>query len=637
MNPTLIINRVVIFNHDIPVYDEKFHTGVNIIRGDNSSGKSTIANFIFYGLGGDFSAWNSDAEKCTTLSIEVKLNNLILTLRRNIVSKEKQGMFIFKGSYDDSIKANYHNWNYYNYSNIKEKSNFSKILFELLGFPEIKGELDTTISMHQILRLLYIDQKSLTNSFFKTESFDSLITRVTVFELLIGLYDNDLYSNRIAQKNLEKEIDLDSKQYKSIYDIYNSSTNQIEKNFIEEKIKNLRLELKKTNDIISYIYDKQNIPTEIIGNKKNIFEIKDELNKTQSIFLELSSESSVLTNEIADSSFFIETLERRKKALDVSLITKNELENIDFTNCPQCFSEKKISSSIHICSLCKEPIENTEQKYLLQIARMQQELNFQIKESKDIMNYRMSKLEKKNIEIDLIRQKLLTINSEMDNILNTNKSIRNNILDTHLVLKGKFESDIEYFTNQLTIAAQVQNIKNRILAKKEELSILKIKYQKLEKQQHEQKNNAHQIIQQIALFLLENDLERQKEFKLGGKIEINLSHNTYSLNGQNNFSESSNTYLKNAIRFALFFASLENTNFRYPRFILSDNMEDKGMEEARSQKFQELVVALSKKSNVTHQIIFTTSMINPDLNNSEFCIGEFYTSNNKTLKFTNSK
>ncbi|NNU33697.1 AAA family ATPase [Mucilaginibacter sp. S1162] len=45
------------------VYDESFHKGVNIIRGENSSGKSTIANFIFYILGGFFNNWTTEASK----------------------------------------------------------------------------------------------------------------------------------------------------------------------------------------------------------------------------------------------------------------------------------------------------------------------------------------------------------------------------------------------------------------------------------------------------------------------------------------------------------------------------------------------------------------------------------------------
>jgi len=52
MQNNLFLNRLVILTNEYKIaYDEKFHKGVNIIRGDNSSGKSTITHFIFYVLG----------------------------------------------------------------------------------------------------------------------------------------------------------------------------------------------------------------------------------------------------------------------------------------------------------------------------------------------------------------------------------------------------------------------------------------------------------------------------------------------------------------------------------------------------------------------------------------------------------
>lgn len=56
------------------------------------------------------------------------------------------------------------------------------------------------------------------------------------------------------------------------------------------------------------------------------------------------------------------------------------------------------------------------------------------------------------------------------------------------------------------------------------------------------------------------------------------------------------------------------------------------MEEERSQNLQKIIVKESEALNVEHQIIFTTSMIDPSLDNEEYCIGNFYTSDNKTLK-----
>ena len=46
--PTLILKRLAIYSGSYVAYDENFHSGVNVIRGANSSGKSTILNFIFF-------------------------------------------------------------------------------------------------------------------------------------------------------------------------------------------------------------------------------------------------------------------------------------------------------------------------------------------------------------------------------------------------------------------------------------------------------------------------------------------------------------------------------------------------------------------------------------------------------------
>jgi len=136
----------------------------------------------------------------------------------------------------------------------------------------------------------------------------------------------------------------------------------------------------------------------------------------------------------------------------------------------------------------------------------------------------------------------------------------------------------------------------------------------------------------MLLAILNRDLDRQKEFKNANKVDIDFTDNAFSLDGEYNFSASSNTYLKNAIRYGIFFASLDLDFFRLPRFVLCDNMEDKGMEQVRTQNLQAVIAELSNNSNVEHQIIFTTFMINEELNKTDACVGKDYTDSQKTLE-----
>jgi hypothetical protein len=161
---------------------------------------------------------------------------------------------------------------------------------------------------------------------------------------------------------------------------------------------------------------------------------------------------------------------------------------------------------------------------------------------------------------------------------------------------------------------------------------LKLDINQKEEQQKQKLQTALQKIREYTLFILKNDLDRQEEFRAGKIVEVNFQKDTYSLDGGNNFSASSKIYFKNAVLFSIFFASLELNFFRYPRFILCDNMEDKGMEKVRTQNFQKLITSMSERFGKDHQIIFTTSMIADELNDTPYCVGENYDRNNKTLK-----
>ena len=72
---------------------------------------------------------------------------------------------------------------------------------------------------------------------------------------------------------------------------------------------------------------------------------------------------------------------------------------------------------------------------------------------------------------------------------------------------------------------------------------------------------------------------------------------------------------------------------RYPRLLIMDNIEDKGMVPQRSQAFQRTIVECCSHLTGAYQLIFTTSMIDPKLNDSEFCRGRNYLKGDHTLEF----
>ncbi len=80
-------------------------------------------------------------------------------------------------------------------------------------------------------------------------------------------------------------------------------------------------------------------------------------------------------------------------------------------------------------------------------------------------------------------------------------------------------------------------------------------------------------------------------------------------------------------------AATQKEYFRHPRFSMLDTIEDKGMEPARSQNFQRLILKVSENSGVRNQVIFGTAMVAEELNIDQYTVGRFYTRDSRSLDF----
>lgn len=635
-NPFLKLNRLVIYAKGNVAYDESFHIGFNIIRGHNSSGKSTISNFIFYVLGGDFSNWTNEALQCDRVYAEIEANGRILTIRRSVEDKQRQGMQIFFGNIDISLKSADEGWYSYSYRQTDNKNSFSNQIFSLLGLPELKGDVDNNITMHQILRLLYIDQRSLTESLMRTESFDSALTRKTVAELLYGIYDDSLYSDRLKLIEIEKNHDSNKRQYDGIRQIFNSTGNEIDKSKIQNQIEEKNTQIEKINITLKEIYNNQ-----IVENKNKVNESKPKIigiqNAINSIKQDVSSvQDSINKNniEIQDSEYFITTLKRRIKSLEESITTSKVLGELPLTHCPQCLSILEPTTHDNTCSLCKQEIPEGLRN--AQANRMLQELTLQLTESEKLLVKRKATVQDLNRNISTLLQKYRVEQNNLKQEIEKTQITRLTQVDELIEQRGKLTAEVEGLIKQLNAVEKIDSLKASIERADIEIKRLKEIITSKDRQQEDKRRKAHESISRYTLEILKSDLPREAVFQNGTNITLDFDKNTYGLDGRNNFSESSNTYLKNAIRFGIFFASLENEWFRYPRFIYCDNTEDKGMEDERSQNFQKIIKKMSERfKNIEHQIILTTSKISPELNNTPLCVGDFYDENNKSLKIAN--
>jgi hypothetical protein len=628
MKTFLQINRLVVIAKGKIAYDEAFHKGVNIIRGANSSGKSTIADFIFYALGGDFFKWKPEAEVCDVLFADVTINGARATLKRNILRAQRQPMSIFWGHYEEARKSSAVGWQTFPFQRSENKNSFSQIIFDALGLPEVRGGADSNITMHQILRLLYVDQLSNVQSLLRDEMFDPPLTRRTIADLLFGLYDDSLYQDELELREKQRQLENVTTQIGSLYDVLNEAGIEKDVRDVEKLIAEKQEQLKRVMNTLGG-YDsttsaKGDPISERIQGVRNEYLLKQaELNSVRDGAYNMAL-------DIADSESFIGALTSRVSALDQSQIVHQYIGELTLTHCPLCLNILPEGGETGVCPLCKQPTPSEEQR--TRIVRMKQEIMFQIKESKSLLIAKHDSLSKQEGRIRELEKEVLIFKNNLDDELKRVRTERDHNLDELLVKRGQLESEIIGLQRQAKALNVLGNLQENMASLQARITSLQLSINSKRGAQSHRSIETNEIITDIAKDLLQADLPREEDFKSPKTVSVDFNRNTFAVNNRNDFSASSIVYLKNCIHYAIFFAALGLDYFRYPRFFLCDDMEDKGMEEARSQNFQELIVKIAAEYEGDFQIIFTTSMISPKLENTELCVGEHYTKENKALR-----
>ncbi|MEO6054986.1 MAG: hypothetical protein ABIP97_13345, partial [Chthoniobacterales bacterium] len=520
-------------------------------------------------------------------------------------------------------------WQAYSFSRTAGKKSFSQVLFELLGLPEVPGDKGSNITMHQILRLMCVDQLSNVQSVFRDEQFDPPLTRTTVAEMLFGIFDDKLYSDQLSLRSTQQRLDSQKIEFASLENAL-KETGQLE-------------ELEKTPEAIGTIqrelamvqYKLANPSVEVKAESgspsETITSAQAALANKKTIFSEEARKATFLDREIEDSISFISNLQSRLSALQESVKAEEVLGHLALQLCPECLQPLTAHSVAGHCHLCKQPASEKGRKNTL--LKIQNELSAQIDESMQLLERKKDEQIKATRRRTQLKTEVDALQRNFDDLVNVTRPSRDVVIDALFFQRGKLEAQLSGLHNQLKLASRLAEIGNSIKQLKKDILDLEASIKDGGRRQEARRQTVVEAINRYALEFLKNDLDREKEFEVAQNVVIDFVRNFCLVDGRSNFSASSMAYLKGAIHFAIFFASLEVPFFRYPKFIINDNIEDKGMEEIRSKNFQKIVVRLSKNSEIRHQIIIATSMIEPEFDNSEFCIGPKYNRNFKTLRF----
>lgn len=285
IEPTLEINNLLVIKDEKIAFNGIFESGLNVITGDNSSGKTTILDLIAYTLGMEDIPLKEEALSCDVSYLSIKINDSNLILRREISDVSRRPISIAY-EYFDINKLNDYDWQTFSI-NRSDKISYSQMFFNLMDNSEFNLEASSTLTVHQIMRCIYASQPHLHFPILIPTQFDESLIRKTIGEYLLGFYNNELYIKQVQLKEKTKE----------------KAKIKTELNFLKNIFKKSFFAFK----------DKPSAQARIYKNKDILLKLRTELKNKQKTPKKIESEN-------------IKKIESYNKALNTLTISKNKFE-----------------------------------------------------------------------------------------------------------------------------------------------------------------------------------------------------------------------------------------------------------------------------------------------------------------------
>lgn len=628
--PTLIVERMRIDRDNISVYDENFHSGVNVVRGENSSGKSTILNFLFYGLGGDLFDWSAAAQRCSRVMVQVRINGKVATFSRDVSDKPRQPMDIYAGEIEAALIAPASEWLRFGYSRSESKESFSQVIFRLMNVPEVVNDISGNITINQMLRLLYADQLSPVESLFKYQgAFDDANLREAVGRLLFGAHSAQFYENVQEIRRLGKELDQLTGEYRSLisaagvvsegftYEWVATQRRTIEAEMtrIGARIEELERMIATGESGAAFSLDSQNAAYQDVAT-------------LQSLVVGLQQKRDGLSLKIADSDRFLESLATKLVALQDSSAVAEVIGDARFNECPACHAPTD-EPAPHSCYLCKTPFDRGDERG--RITALINETALQIGQSEALQRDRRKQAQVIDGELALAIERWQVAS---DKLVSTQRSVQTDDQRELQELNrqaGYLSRQRDDMLRMEQLAGRLQDLSNLRADVRAQITALEGDNEALERQHLDRIRVASTAVSDELKTLLVNDLRRQDIFENPRSVAFSFRENSISINEERYFSASSRAILKSSFILSMLAAATKIPFLRHPRFCMIDSLENMGVEAIRSANFQQQILRVSLESKVEHQIIFATAMIADELDKPEFHVGRFYTRDNPSL------
>lgn len=484
----LLIKKVKYIGTDYIYESPELTTGLNILEGENGSGKTTFSSLIYFGFGGNVKWFKEDKNEDHQQIINDNSNYAEIVFEINGVGYTISRYFY---SYDIHIISKKEVATLPINRSQKKKYTFSDWLLDKLNIKVVdiyQGSEYYKINIYDLARLFYYDQSTSPDRIYKrpdSENYisDSSIIKKAIFEILTGNSFGDYYQ-AIAnyRKALEEKATIKAliNNFQSLniidsIEFVNKNSYNLKKD-LEELLKQLR-RLEDYRESIDSNVGSTKSNTEIISSKRRDFSRYEEK------LLELKREKSSLVLDYRKVKRLKSDLILEVTHMQKIIITNDKLGLFSPETCPYCLQKSDREENKCICGntisdeqyqkffYTKEEYFNilkSKQKNIETVQNALESFENDIYQKSDLISKLDYKLTDLKSEINqLVKGRRIVKNLELKEVNNKVYLLEKNI--SALRQQIKVEEKREELESKRT------SIDQKVEAKKRKMDMLKIK------------------------------------------------------------------------------------------------------------------------------------------------------------------
>lgn len=602
----LIINKVIYSGNDYYYESPVLQNGINIITGDNGSGKSTFTYLIEYCLGSTIKYFNPESKKEKYQEIINDTNNYV-ELEITINSENyKLKRFINNNDIFINFEEEYFSLPINRQNNTEI---FSDWLLDKLEINISELNLGTRtwkINFSDLLRLIIYDQETESKKIFKEPSnlnfiTDSLIIRKTIFEVLLGISSDEFFKKHDEFKNIAKKRDLAVAKINDFNEKFSG---------IDLNILNIEKNLDEYGNQLEKLYSERSLylssNTKVDEKAEFINQVQDQLIITDLKISETSISLNSYKIEYDKISKLYENQINEISEIEKIIFTNDKLNLFSFKVCPFCMKKHEPKENFCLCG--EEILDEDYEKFV-----------YNSNEYKSILNHKRKSLETIQIALDSYSKDISTHSLELEKL--TLKSVELTEKLKQLISSIEFSGNSELIDNlndqiletkkQIDQYSYIQKIAEEKTSLDESYDSINKTYKTVKKEfedlQREFDNNNKSMIEDFNLIY--QSLLKESSAKI---IHAEIDEDYMPvLDGGIYKNKSADVPVRLMYYFTILALALKYENVKHPKLLIIDTPEDSGIDDNHLKNDLNLLMTalnLVESEGKKYQIILTTGL-----------------------------